>query len=489
MKSVKVAVYIQDYYSEDSEEQFNKIEKSLIEYIKNEPSWEYANTFKDSDRNFPSYNLKKLVRESKKESIGIILASSLSRFNESLDSAIDTIDQILSMGIRIIFFEEEIDSNSSEGKMLLEKLRSTLNIEKKLVSVNRKWTLDRMYEKGEVIFVRLLGYKKIGDQWVIIPEEAKIVREAFNLHLEGLSLLQIARRFIYKKYKKANGRLDWTSAAIKKIIQNEKYTGDVLCRKTISDEDFDLTIKKEQYLIRDHHEAIISHEDFEKANKLLRESSKEDDRDYKNMYPLSKKLKCELCGSSFHRYQSRDKVFWRCGTHIKSKSLCSMPSLKEELIKKAMINAFFDKFNDELKDFMLLIDFLKSAETFKEDKINPLYEKIDQIIEEENYIVLHGDLSKQEALKRKKTEIENLLSDRANTLKVIEKDYGVRMKAIGILTELIDKNGKLSDLRESLNDLWLLRAFIIRVTIHSKQLYDIEWIDNEHSIVELEVEE
>ena len=61
--------------------------------------------------------------------------------------------------------------------------------------------------------------------------------------------------------------------------------------------------------------------------------------------------------------------------HIKSKYLCPMTSLEEELIKEAMINGFFDKFDDELKDFTLLIDFLNSVETFKEDKINPLYEK------------------------------------------------------------------------------------------------------------------
>jgi DNA invertase Pin-like site-specific DNA recombinase len=140
MKSVKVAVYLQNYYSEDSEEHLNKAEKTLIEYISNESSWEYAGAFKDSDRNFPSYHLERLVREAKKKSIEVILVGSLSKFNESLNNAMDTIHEILSMGIRIIFFEEGIDSSTVDGKMLLEKLRSTLAIEKKLASVSRKWT-------------------------------------------------------------------------------------------------------------------------------------------------------------------------------------------------------------------------------------------------------------------------------------------------------------------------------------------------------------
>ncbi|MDF1616125.1 recombinase family protein [Petrocella sp. FN5] len=491
MKSVKVAVYLQDYYSEDSEEQLNKAEKTIIEYINNEPTWEYKGAFKDSDRNFPSYHLERLVREAKKKSIEIILVGSLSKINESLNNAMDTIHEILSMGIRIIFFEEGIDSSTSEGKMLLEKLRSTLAIEKKLASVSRKWTFDRMFEKGNVIFVRLLGYKKIDDQWVIIPEEAEIVREAFKLHLEGLSLLQIARRFISKKYKKANGRMDWTPTAIKNIIKNERYTGDVLCRKTVSDEDVapGLTIKKKQYLVKDHHEGIISHEDFEKANKLLWQGVKGEDRGDIPKYPLSRKLKCNLCGANFQRSQSRDKVFWRCGTHTKSKSLCPMTGINEEYVKKAMLKAFFDKFNDGVKDFRILIDFLREAETFKDDYVNPLAERINQIIEEENHIVLHGDLNKLEELKSEKVEIEALLRDRTKTLMGIEKDYTVRMKAIGILNELIDKGGSVPDLREALNDFWLLRAFIVQVTIHSDELYDIEWINNEHSGVQIEAGE
>jgi hypothetical protein len=63
------------------------------------------------------------------------------------------------------------------------------------------------------------------------------------------------------------------------------------------------------------------------------------------------------------------------------------------------------------------------------------------------------------------------------------------MKAIGILNDLIDENGTISDLRKSMDKLWLLRAFIVRVTIHPNQLYDIEWIDNDHSTLELEVGE
>lgn len=491
MKPVKVAIYIQDYYSVDTEKQLNKSEETLIEYINAEPAWEYIDTFVDIDRNFPSYHLDRLVREANKEAIDIVLVSSLSKFNESLSYAMDTIGDLLSMGIRVIFFDEGIDSNTDKGKMLLEKLGSTLAIEKKLSSVNRKWTFDKMFEKGNVVFARLLGYKKADAEWVIIPEEAEIVREAFKLHLEGLSLLQIARRFISKKYSKASGRMDWTPTAIKNIIKNERYTGDVLCRKTQSDEDVatGLTIRKEQYLIKDHHEGIISRDDFEKANKLLWQGVKGEDRGDIPQYPLSRKLKCDLCGANFQRYYSKGKVFWRCGTHTKSKSLCPMTGINEDVINKALRKAFFDKFIEVVKDFGILIDFLKKAERFKEEFLNPLTERIDQIIKEENDAVFLNDFNKTEELKREKGEMESLLLDHSKTLEMIENDFSVRMKATVILNELICNEGKISDLREALNDLWVIRAFMVRVTVRSVGLYVIEWLNNEYSVVEMEVGE
>jgi len=343
-----------------------------------------------------------------------------------------------------------------------------------------------------IIAAAICGAEVTKEQNPAVPDTIdEIVREAFKLHLEGLSLLQIARRFISKKYKKANGRMDWTPTAIKNIIKNERYTGDVLCRKTVSDEDVaaGLTVKKKQYLIKDHHEGIISHGDFEKANKLLWQGVKGEDRGDIPKYPLSRKLKCNLCGANYQRSQNRNQVFWRCGTHTKSKSLCPMTGINEEYVKKAMLKAFFDKFNDGVKDFRILIDFLREAETFKDDYINPLAERINQIIEEENHIVLHGNLNNLEKLKSEKVEIEELLSDRTKTLKIIEKDYSIRMKAIRKLNDLMDKVGSVSDLRESLNDFWLIRAFMIQVTIHSDELYVIEWINNEHSVVEIEVGE
>ena len=62
------------------------------------------------------------------------------------------------------------------------------------------------------------------------------------------------------------------------IIGNEKYTGDVLFQKTYTDNSFNRHQNRgevDQYLMQDHHEAIISREEFERANAVLKQRGRE----------------------------------------------------------------------------------------------------------------------------------------------------------------------------------------------------------------------
>ena len=62
---------------------------------------------------------------------------------------------------------------------------------------------------------------------------------------------------------KRNG--NWTGSTIRGIVKNEKYTGDVLLQKTFTDEHFNRKVNQgelDEYLIENHHEAIITHTDF-----------------------------------------------------------------------------------------------------------------------------------------------------------------------------------------------------------------------------------
>ena len=68
------------------------------------------------------------------------------------------------------------------------------------------------------------------------------------------------------------------SSTIRGILANEKYTGDVIFQKTYTDETFNRHTnygEVDQYMAPDHHEAIISHSDFDAANALVNQRTAE----------------------------------------------------------------------------------------------------------------------------------------------------------------------------------------------------------------------
>lgn len=69
------------------------------------------------------------------------------------------------------------------------------------------------------------------------------------------------------------GKLRWSREATSKLLSNEKYTGCVLLKKTLSvcGTQFKNEGELQQVLIRNHHEAIILAEDFVKVQLIKNE--------------------------------------------------------------------------------------------------------------------------------------------------------------------------------------------------------------------------
>lgn len=121
------------------------------------------------------------------------------------------------------------------------------------------------------------GYDVRPDGELAINEtEAKIVRWIFDRYLAGDSLSKITTGLEQQGIPSPMGKAKWNREAITKFLSNEKYTGSVLLQKTMSvcgiqvQNDGEL----EKVLVKNHHEAIISVEDFEKVQQIKMERSK-----------------------------------------------------------------------------------------------------------------------------------------------------------------------------------------------------------------------
>src|SRR6056297_4045230 len=187
--------------------------------------------------------------------------------------------------------------------------------ERKTVSKNIKWAVQKRYQqgKGMVDTNRLLGYDKDKNKNLIINEEqAEIVRRIYEMFLKNISGNKIAS-ILNKENIPTYTNNTWASHRILSIISNEKYKGDFLMQKTFVSHTGKQIInrgEKPKYFLENSHQSIISKKDWEEAQ-IIREKRKT------KIYPYTGKIKWPYCRASLIRMVHQKKwVSWICATYL-----------------------------------------------------------------------------------------------------------------------------------------------------------------------------
>ena len=180
---------------------------------------------------------------------------------------------------------------------------------------------------------------------VIVPEQAEVVKRIFADILSGKTPSQIADELNRQGiFTARSGK--WRGERITELIANEKYVGDALFQKTYTDSSFTRHRNHgvcNQYLITEHHEPIVLHEVFDRANEIikLRRKGKCDTKKYQNRYGFSGKIICGECGSVFKRrihYTVSDSyTAWCCKKHLQNITACSMKYVADDSLKFAFL--------------------------------------------------------------------------------------------------------------------------------------------------------
>lgn len=146
------------------------------------------------------------------------------------------------------------------------------------ISENNKWGIKKRFENGTYKLGDVpYGYRWENGEIIVDPEQAVIVKRIFSELLAGKGTDVIAKSLNAENVPtKKGGR--WTSTSIRGILANEKYTGDCIFQKTYTNSNFNRHKNDgqlDQYYVADHHEAIISHEDFDAAAALIEQRANE----------------------------------------------------------------------------------------------------------------------------------------------------------------------------------------------------------------------
>ena len=248
------------------------------------------------------------------------------RIMEDGETVVVRIDKILTRG------EENINTLNAGSELMLSILSSVAEEELNSISQNMRWAYQRRFKNGQskINTTRFLGYDKgKNGNLIIIEEQAAIVRRIFKDYLSELGISRIAKGLKTDGIKNISGNFEWASSTIRDIIKNEKYIGDMLLQKTIT-KDFKKKRNKGEvpmYYVKDSHPAIISREDFDKAQELMVERAKskgnvEGNREkYLKRYAFTSTIECGHCGKSYKRHIDNcgnvaESACWVCSTYI-----------------------------------------------------------------------------------------------------------------------------------------------------------------------------
>lgn len=365
---LNVAAYCR--VSTDQEEQENSYEAQISYYtekIGKNNDWQMAGIFADEGISGTQAQKRpeflKMIRLCRQRKIDVILTKSLSRFARNTVDSLGYIRELRALGIAVISEKENINTLTAESEMLITIMSCFAQAESESISKNVSWGVRQSFKNGNVPmqYARLLGYRKGHDgNAEIIPEEAEVVKEIYRCYLDGMSMNLIADRLNEKGLTTKGGSSPYRKMVVQRILTNEKYTGDALLQKTYVTDCITKKMRKNNgelpmYLVKNHHEPIISRSDFNRVQEeMARRSAKRTIADkltktgqgkYSAKYALSELLICGECGEHYRRVTWTAKGFkevkWRCVSRIQyGKKKChSSPTVDEQALHRAIVSA------------------------------------------------------------------------------------------------------------------------------------------------------
>jgi len=350
----RVAAYCR--VSTSSEEQLSSLEsqKTYFEtYIQSNPSWEFAGVYYDeglTGTHMEKRNgIKELLYDGEQGKIDIILVKSISRFARNTVDCLNLVRRFKELGIGLHFQKESINTEEMNGELLLTILSGMAQNESTSISLNQKWADEKRIKNGtKKIISAPYGYRIEKGNQVVYEPEAEVVKFIFSEYLSGNGSSLIAQKLNEKGIKSLKG-LAWREGAINGIIKNVGYTGDYLYQKTYSDSAFRRHINNgevAQYLIENHHEAIISKETYNKA-KRLQDYLRQDygncvgNEKSQSRYTLSGKVLCGECGGTcirkIRKNAASEVIAFVCNNHVNDKASCSLSYIHEDAINSAFM--------------------------------------------------------------------------------------------------------------------------------------------------------
>ncbi len=356
------------------------------------------------------------------------------RLSRNLMNQLVLDDEIRKAGVQLIFVNGEYE-NTPEGKMFFSFRGAIAEFEKSKIKERTSGGRREKARKGKIVKnSKLYGYDYNRDKatYEINEDEAKIVRMIFDYFTDPDSSFKgingIAVHLTKIGVPTKRGAKQWHRQVVRQILLNESYTGTYYQNKFDTEGDYvaKQSGEKVSQRIRPKEEwlettipAIITQEQFDYAQELLKQSRRRHTKESFHQYLLSGLVRCGKCGATMtgRRRLSHGKDFYIYTgrkNYAGNTSNCRR-EMSENKLNKHVWDNVVDLFNNP-------------------EKLNQFSEETDQT----NYI--------QMELEHLEKEIEKTKKGRKNLIKLARLSDGEDTDLEEILSEIRDLQLKENEL-------------------------------------------
>lgn len=296
-----------------------------------------------STENRPAY--QQMMKDMRKGKFNLIMAFKMDRISRSIVDFETFFNEIKKYNCGIEFLCEKIDTNGAAGMMFARILGIFAQFERELIKERTLVGVESAVNKGHFGGKPPLGYKTKLDEdgkklkeWIINEDEAKIVKEIFELCASGKTYFQISNILkekypnvisSIKKDKETNEEKityrSWTDSSISCILNNKSYIGTYEYRKSLDNKE---TIEIENVVPK-----IVSEDLFNDCQDMIFRNGRNYYRSKR--YLFIQRLVCPKCGrimacNGCKNKMKKDYLYYKCkdcGTYI-----------REELIERALMS-------------------------------------------------------------------------------------------------------------------------------------------------------
>ncbi len=428
----------------DVSESIKNQRNMLIDYIHKNKDFVLVDEYCDEDLSGAGTyrpEFERLIEDCKNGKIDIVLCKSQSRFSRDMEIVEKYINNKFNeWNIRFIGLADSADTLNS-GNKKSRQINGLVNewyLED--VSNNIRSAFNSKMKQGEYISpFAVYGYevsKKDNNKLIIDYEVCENVKKIFDLYLRGFGFTKIANYlnnlgidspslYKYRKgirlnvvSKRPRENIKWSANAIKSILTNEVYLGNLVQgkRTTISYKNKKIISKPKSEWIKKEktHEAIIDEDTFKKVQSEIMKRTKPI-KSTGSVHTFSGNVYCLECKRYMRKKNSARHEYLVCSNNRNGYNDCdNKSSIRYDALEKLVLDAI----NKKIKEFYDY-DYIEK-ELIDKEKVN--FDKRINLLKQEKDIAIKKNL-------KNKIYLKTLYEDRVNGVITVEqfknlmKDY------------------------------------------------------------------